>query len=174
MKFSTYGDIPNNSEVWIYKGLFNSLRKYTCVQKGTDTYLVIMDGNCSDLIALGSSTTGCANVFSTKEEAYEYKIAALKEEIGYTEFKLSERLKANKITTSSEESPGKIFIVDGFFKDDPSQTFEGYLIKEPEDTNGINDEEIFYYGMDEEAIKVNMLGVDNEDFQITKYAIWND
>lgn len=96
MKFSTYGDIPNNSEVWVYKTLYNSIRKYTCVQKGTGTYLVIMDGNCSDLICLGSNTEQCKNVFSTKEEAYEYKIAALKEEIEYTEFKLSEQSKTSK------------------------------------------------------------------------------
>lgn len=65
----------------------------------------------------------------------------------------------------------KVFLVDGYFKDD-GDTFTGYKIKESNDINPDDDDDIFYYGMSENDIKENMAGNSgSEDFIITAYEV---
>lgn len=69
-----------------------------------------------------------------------------------------------------------IFKIDGYFVDDES-SFNGYLVHEYHNVpKGLEDEDIFYYGLSEENIKYAVATaepVDNE-FVITGYEILFD
>lgn len=60
--------------------------------------------------------------------------------------------------------------IDGYWVDDPSDTFEGYIIKQTHDV-GFNDVDIFFYGLTyDEAVK--SIGRKTAlDFVITKVEI---
>lgn len=62
--------------------------------------------------------------------------------------------------------------IDGYWKD-TKENFEGYLIKQTSDYDESDpqDEEIFYFGLSEEAIKKTMNQETAEDFVITAYRI---
>lgn len=65
----------------------------------------------------------------------------------------------------------KYFCISGYWKED-KKPFDGYIVKDTEYVEGENDEEdenIFFYGLDEEAIKEAIkLGEEwGEDFVIT-------
>ncbi len=68
----------------------------------------------------------------------------------------------------------KFFSIDGYWKDDHSDTFEGYIVSESEsddDENNENDDNIFYYGLSENEIKHSMDtgGNDHLKFVVTAY-----
>ena len=65
------------------------------------------------------------------------------------------------------------FFISGYWKDD-KRPFDGYIVKDTEYVEGENDEEddnIFFYGLTEEAIKEAIAkGKEwGEDFVITSY-----
>jgi hypothetical protein len=66
----------------------------------------------------------------------------------------------------------KYFSIDGYWKDDESE-FEGYIVKEFEDTEptDVEDEKIFFYGLSEPEIQYMIGNPDNgvQDFVITSY-----
>jgi hypothetical protein len=71
----------------------------------------------------------------------------------------------------------KIFSVDGYFVDDNSE-FSSYLITEYDSIpEGYLEEDIFYYGMSEKDICINMNGSDleiSQEFKITDYDVVDD
>jgi len=67
----------------------------------------------------------------------------------------------------------KYFMVNGYWKNDRSE-FEGLIIKEFDDVVEGEDDNVFYYGMDENAIKLTIEDGKNGvsdilDFVITDY-----
>lgn len=70
--------------------------------------------------------------------------------------------------------PGKQFSIDGYWKDDHDDTFEGYIVNEDDDS-GDEDDNVFFYGMSEEEIKDAIeKGEDTvHDFVITAYSELN-
>lgn len=70
----------------------------------------------------------------------------------------------------SSQKP-QYFSICGYWKDDPTKTFEGYVVKSTETVRQKEDDSIFFYGLSEadvkEAIKLGK-GSDLE-FVITSY-----
>lgn len=64
----------------------------------------------------------------------------------------------------------KYFEITGYWKDDKTE-FQGYIIKEYDDSDEETDDLIFYYGMSEEEIKQAILEKQETDleFIITDY-----
>jgi hypothetical protein len=62
------------------------------------------------------------------------------------------------------------FSINGYYKDDKTP-FEGYIVKSTHDVIEDEDDSIFYYGLDEVAIKAAIEAGENtcEDFVITSY-----
>lgn len=68
---------------------------------------------------------------------------------------------------------GKMFSIDGYFKDDKENPFESYLVYEFDDCpEHLDDDSIFFYGLSERGIKEAIeLGEDTvHDFVITNYV----
>lgn len=69
----------------------------------------------------------------------------------------------------------EMFYIDGYWKDDPENTFSDYLVAEydgyDEDSDDGSDEEIFFYGLDEDLIKDAIAKGENtvHDFVIINY-----
>lgn len=74
-----------------------------------------------------------------------------------------------------KRSDMKVFSVDGYFLDDESE-FSNYLIAEYDNTpNGYSDEDIFFYGLDEDTIKRCIAEKDPVgDFLITEYRVYDE
>jgi hypothetical protein len=69
----------------------------------------------------------------------------------------------------------KKYFISGYWKDDPNDKFENYIVKENHDVKEEDDESIFFYGMTEEIIKDAIkkgLNTTN-DFVITSYKKFN-
>jgi len=67
----------------------------------------------------------------------------------------------------------KYFEISGYWKDDRSE-FEGLIVKEFDDVIEGEDDDVFYYGLDENSIRIAIVegknGVsDGLDFVITEY-----
>jgi len=70
----------------------------------------------------------------------------------------------------------KSFLIDGYFRDDPSQHFEKYLVVSSDDIpDGMEDEDIFYHGLSEFQIQnaIKSGAVTDLEFVITSYTVHN-
>lgn len=65
----------------------------------------------------------------------------------------------------------KIFEIDGFWKDDLTE-FSGYVAEFDDTPEGWNDEDFFYYGLNEEDL-INSSEEDGLEFVVTSYSIIN-
>lgn len=66
----------------------------------------------------------------------------------------------------------KYFEISGYWKDDEEDFFEGYIVKETNDSDEFDDL-IFYYGLSEEQIKECIANPEQEnalEFVITDYC----
>ena len=63
------------------------------------------------------------------------------------------------------------FEIDGYFKDNVNETFEGYIVKDSDEMLESEDDKIFYYGLSENQIKQAIEDGINTDleFVITSY-----
>lgn len=69
---------------------------------------------------------------------------------------------------------GKLFEIEGYYLDEPEETIDGYLVyefdEEPTSLN-VDDDDIFFYGMGEDALKQAIEAGEkgSVDFVITSY-----
>lgn len=61
----------------------------------------------------------------------------------------------------------RYFSISGYYKDDGSE-FEGYIVKEFDDVDEENDDDVFYYGLSEKNLRESSFD-DGLEFVVTSF-----